>query len=79
MKNKPRVPVSERALVQRLNRALHPDGEKIKKTRGGKAEQELGAYYVLNIRGNYVVGKDVDLEDFGRKYKVLADWEQVIA
>jgi hypothetical protein len=74
---KTRASVSPRALLQRLNRVLLKDGEQIKRTRGVRAQLDLGDYFVLDINGNYIAEKDVDLEEFGRKYKVLAAWEKL--
>src|SRR4029077_4905862 len=55
-----RVPLSERALVQRINRKLATQDEVLKKTRGARAIQELGDYYILDLRANALLFKDVD-------------------
>jgi hypothetical protein len=39
------VPVTERALVQRLNRALRTEGMVLKKTKGMRALVDLGDWY----------------------------------
>ena len=67
------VPVSTRALVQRLNRTLSKKGEVIKSGRGKAAT--LG-YYVLNFKKG-IVDKNINLESFGRKYSALEPWEQL--
>jgi len=74
-----KVSVSERALIQRLNRALRDDGTCVKKTRPSLYFKELGDYYVLDFCGNFVVEKDVDIEALGREKKVLAEWERLRA
>jgi hypothetical protein len=48
----------------------------VKKTRGGRARQELGEFYLLNWRINGVTESFVDLEKLGREVRVLADWER---
>ncbi|HTV59602.1 MAG TPA: hypothetical protein VMJ93_12095 [Verrucomicrobiae bacterium] len=70
-----RVSVTERALMQRINRKLHEEGRCVKKTRGERAWTELGACYVLDCEGNYIVEHHVDVEDLGRELEVLRDWE----
>jgi hypothetical protein len=74
-KKQTKVPVSERALVQRLNRSLAADGMQLKKTVGARAFASLGDYYVIDIARNFVVEKELDIEALGRKRKVLAEWE----
>jgi hypothetical protein len=73
------VPVSKRALVQRINRKLLKDrGEVLKATRGGKAQQDLGDYYTVDLAGNFLVEKDVDLGELGRELGVLAAYERLV-
>jgi hypothetical protein len=76
------VSISERALIQRLNRELQKDGLIIKKTRSQtKSAQELGDYYVVNFNQNSIVDKDLDLSDLekmGREKKVLHGWEKPV-
>jgi hypothetical protein len=71
------VPVSERALIQRVNRKLRLNDELLKATRGAKAEQELDRYYVVDLRRNLLVEKDCDPETIARKLGVLREWEHV--
>jgi len=49
------VPVSERALIQRINRALAKEGEKLKKARGVRTILSVGDYYILDIQRNFIV------------------------
>jgi hypothetical protein len=72
---KTKVPVSARALLQRLNRVLAQDDLLLKKARGAGVVQQLGEYYVIDTRVNGVVEKDVDLEAFARKRLAMAAWE----
>lgn len=71
------VPVTRRALFQRINRALAERDEVLKKLRGDRWWPDLGDYYVVNIRVNGVVAKHVDLADFGRELGVLAPYEKL--
>jgi hypothetical protein len=73
-----KVPVTSRALMQRLNRAMLHQDLVVKKTRGdGRARQELGEFYLVSSRINGVADKNIDLEYYGREYGVLAEYEEV--
>jgi len=73
-----KVPVSARALIQRINRKLQADDQILKTTRGARAKSDLGDLYVLDWRRNSVMRKDVDLEALGREVGALADFEHLI-
>lgn len=73
-----KVPISRHALTQRLNRALAKEDRQLKKSRGERARQDCGEYYVLDTTGNYIVEKDVDLETLGREWEVLQEWEELV-
>lgn len=70
---KMKVPVTARALVQRINRALAKQNLCIKKTRG--ADVNLGEYFELNTQKNFITNLDVDIESLGRDLKVLRNYE----
>jgi len=73
-----RVPVSERGLIQRINRKwkLERREQLLRKSRT-KASRELGEFYVLNLKSHRIAARDVDLEELGRKLKVLKGWERL--
>lgn len=71
------VPISERALVQRINRALAKDGETLRKARSAQTAASVGEYFILDTTKNSVARTDVDLVALGRKLKVLAPYERV--
>ncbi len=72
-----RVPVSERALVQRINRKLSKQGEMLRKSRGGSAFNTLGDFYSIDIRSNSVASHSIDIEVWGRELAVLHPWEKL--
>ena len=74
---KQKVAVSERAIFQRINRKLHQDGEMLKTSRSERVEQQVGRYYVVDIRRNFIARRDVDLIALGRELGVLKPWEAV--
>jgi hypothetical protein len=61
-------PVTQRALVQRINRALAKDGEILRSDR-------RGGYMRVDLSRNYVIEEDVDLAAKGTKLAVLKPWE----
>ena len=74
-----KVPVTARAAIQRINRALAQDDMVLRTARGVQEHINVGHYYVVNTRINGVVYryKDVNLEDLGRELGVLKPYEQV--
>jgi len=76
-----KVPVTERALIQRINRELKAHGQmgrKLKKTRGMQAFVDLGDYYVLDIAIGGIADKFVDIEALGRELGMLQDFEALV-
>jgi len=71
------VPVTRRALLQRINRRLKEDQQVVKAARGDHAQQDVGEFYRLDYARNAVVEQHVDLEALGRKLKVLAPFERL--
>ena len=75
-KTNKRVPVSERALVQRINRRLkHGDDEQLRKSRGEAARAAVGDYYTVKIGNGTLSRSGFDLDDFGREVGALAAYE----
>ncbi len=82
------IPVTTRALVQRINRAFeredgrdpHLEGpwRVLKSVRGLRAREEFGDYYVLDARINVVMEDFVDVEELGREIDALKPYEQLV-
>jgi hypothetical protein len=72
------VPVTMRALTQRINRKLAERGEKLIKARGAAARVEVGEWYVLDTNRNVLVLMRVSPESLGRKLGALEAWERVV-
>jgi hypothetical protein len=66
-----KVPITERALLERINRKLADDDEIIKKT-------DLG-YYRLNLCDGTIVAHNVDMERLGRVLGVFRPFEVLAA
>jgi hypothetical protein len=72
-----KVPVTERALIQRINRKLEPGLERLKMSRTEHMEQQIGRYWVLDLNRNFVRHPHVNLETYARELGVLREWEAV--
>lgn len=82
-----KVPVLERTLIKRVNRAMAENGHKLvknKKTRSKtnrrkltKREIEFGTYFIVK-NGKTVVEAHVDLEELARRCEVLAPYETLL-
>lgn len=79
MPTKPRkVPVTERALIQRINRKLVKEHELLRTARlrpDGNQETDLGRFFVVDTFHNRVARTNVDIEEQGRELGVLQPWE----
>ncbi len=72
--------ITANALVKRLNRKLADREQVVKKSRGASELQNLGEYYLLNCRSNFVDAYHLDvaqLTEWGREEGCLAEWEAV--
>ncbi len=76
-KEQQKVPVSRRALMQRINRVLGKKEQALQATRGERARLELGDYYLVHLRAGGVLDKRVKPEALGRELGVLAPYEQL--
>jgi hypothetical protein len=74
-----KVTITERAIVQRINRRLARQDwpQALKVSRGWCMQQNVGRFYVLDIYHNCVVDTRVDPEAYARDLGVLANWETV--
>jgi hypothetical protein len=67
------VPISKRALIQRLRRALRAEGKHLRTARADKRKL-FGHYYLV---GRKELIENVDIEKLGRDLKVLEPWESL--
>ena len=58
--------VTTRALIQRLNRILKPNGQRIRINRGRYWKHQFGAYCIWNASKNGAVEHHIDLVETGR-------------
>ena len=73
-----KVTVTARALLQRINRKLAPDLEKVMACKqSSRSYNDLGDYYALDQNRNAIIAQHIDLEAWGREMGVLKDWEKL--
>lgn len=73
-----KVPISSRALVQRINRKLKADHQQVRATRGtGRMWTTLGDFYVVDIGQHFIASHHVDIEELARDLEVMAAWEEL--
>jgi hypothetical protein len=72
------VPVTVRAITQRINRKLAEQNEQLKRSRGERSSSDLGDYYVLDFSRNAVVADHVNLATLAKELGVLRPWERVV-
>lgn len=72
-----KVPVTWRAVLQRIKRRLAKEDETLRTALGSTARAAFGHYFVVNKRSNQVTMTHVSPPDLARKLGVLAAWETV--
>jgi len=68
-----KIPISKRALVQRINRHLRKQNEALR----GKRGENTGEYYLVDLGRNTVVQDGVPIEKLGRELGVLKPFERL--
>ena len=70
-----RIPITRRALIQRIDRKLQGQGQRLRShgRMNARDRRYFGDYVVVNDRG--VVRSRVNLEALGRELEVLRPWE----
>lgn len=71
-------PVTEGALIKRINRQLNKDTQRLCKTRGWRSFSNLGTYYILDYYYNLVTAHHIHLEFLGAELGVLDDDETIV-
>jgi hypothetical protein len=73
----PKIEVSERALLLRINRKLKPVHQVVKVARTPAAEAKVGRFFVIDKHGERIVRTHIDLKEFGRELGVFSGWEDL--
>ncbi|MFO1042222.1 MAG: hypothetical protein U0941_10575 [Planctomycetaceae bacterium] len=77
MKKGIKAVVSKRAVIQRINRKLATEGQKLKTSRSVSEQSNFGEFYIIDMTSNFVVAYPVDLTDTARELGCLGGWEAV--
>jgi hypothetical protein len=75
-----KAPITARALLQRINRALADEGKVVNRPRGRPQTDgpgDLGAYFMVDLKKKTVVEKNVDLVKLAKKLGAIKDYEQL--
>lgn len=73
-----KTPVSEKALVGRINRKLAHEGEQLRTARTDRDWRNLGRYYCVNVSHNCVTSTHHNLAELGRLVGALGDGETLV-
>jgi len=77
-KKSKKVPVSVRAVIQRINRKLAPNDQQLKKCRGQRWYSDLGLYYILDVDHNLILDTHLNVESVARELNAIEEWETVV-
>ncbi len=73
----PQSLVSERAIAQRVNRALAKRGQKLIKSKGPRQVAALGEWHIADERQGGIAATNVSLADLARQEGLLQPWEGI--
>jgi hypothetical protein len=68
-----KVPITKRALVQRINRHLRNRNEALR----GKRGANTGEYYLVDFTRNVLIQDGVSIDKLGRELNVLKPYERL--
>jgi hypothetical protein len=68
-----KVPITKRALVQRINRHLRNRNEALR----GKRGANTGEYYLVDFTRNALIQDGVSIDKLGRELNVLKPYERL--
>lgn len=72
----PKVFLSAREVLARVNRRLAAEGSMLKRCRqDSHNHDELGDYYMVNLNSNGIFKVQCELEEEARELGVLGEWE----
>ncbi|MGA2446769.1 MAG: hypothetical protein ABSG50_15245 [Opitutaceae bacterium] len=72
----PKVSVSARAVLARVNRQLAAEGSVLKRCRqDSRSHDQFGDYYMVNLNSNDIFKMHCELEEEARELGVLGEWE----
>jgi hypothetical protein len=74
-----KIPLTKRALIQRINRKLRRQDERLCSCRrASRAWRELGDYYIVDTHRNMIRDTGIDVEKYAKQIGALQPFEQVV-
>ncbi len=75
---KEKVDVSEKVIFERIDSKLAPGRRRLRRCRrDSRSFDDLGEYYIVSTRENYIVDTHIDLETYAKDMGLLAEYEQL--
>ena len=78
MAKTPKIPVTRRALMQRLNRKLRHDGKRIDASRTQQMRDQYGDFHMVDFTRNQLIEWHIKPEEMARELGVLKPYEQIV-
>jgi hypothetical protein len=72
-----KLKLTQRALMQRINRKLARNHQKLSTVRSAGHESNVGRYFILNVSRNVITETNIELEKLGRRLGVFKEWEEL--
>ena len=73
-----KMQVTERAVIQRINRKLANDQKRLRATRGEHWRSNYGNYCIVNFVNGTIPADHVDPEKLARQLDVLQPYEEMV-
>ncbi len=70
--------ITMRALIQRINRKLAKEEQKLKKSRGLQMSYDVGDYFIIDTYQNNTAAINIDPVELGKEIGVLKPYEEVL-
>jgi hypothetical protein len=72
-----KLQITERALIQRINRRLREGGAQLRTARTPQVETSVGHHFIVDLNCDAITTQNVDLEVLGRELGVIHPWEEL--
>ncbi len=72
-----KLPITERALVARMNRKLEMMNKMLRKHKPDSRLSETGRFYIVDLKQGQIERQGSDLESWAREIGCLKDYEQL--
>ncbi len=73
-----RIAIDKRALIDRVNRRLKKNNQRLYRAKGANMLKDLGACYIVDLSKEHVAQRHVKLEKFAREIGALKPYEYIM-